>query len=212
MAYFTAKDFLLLEKRYRTNLINSLSGFKSLNLVGTVNAKGITNLSIVSSVIHLGANPAIMGFIIRPITVTRNTYDNILETGHFTFNHIKESFYQQAHQCSARYDDVTSEFEATRLSPIYKNKFPAPYVEQSSIQIGLAFKEKVEIKLNGTILIIGSVEEIYAPKEVIKEDGYIDLQQAGTITCAGLDAYHSTNKLKQLSYAKVDRPIIAKDF
>ena len=83
---------------------------------------------------------------------------------------------------------------------------------ESQIQIGISFKEKMDIHLNGTILIIGAIEEIYAPTGIIKEDGYIDLHQAGTITCAGLNAYHRTDKLKRLSYAKVDQPLTGKEF
>ena len=148
----------------------------------------------------------------RPTTVTRDTYNNILETGYYTFNHIQATFYQQAHQCSARYAPDVSEFEATGLSPLFKNNFPAPYVAASSIQIGLSFQEEIPIPLNGTLLMIGAVEEIYLPKEVIGEDGYVDIQQAGTITCSSLDAYHTTQKLKRLSYAKVDQSLLEKDF
>lgn len=46
-----------LEDRKRIALINSLSGFKSLNLIGTINNQGQTNLAIFNSVVHIGANP-----------------------------------------------------------------------------------------------------------------------------------------------------------
>jgi len=210
--YFSQEAFPNLEKRYRTRLINSLSGFKSLNLVATVSAKGATNLSLVSSVFHLGANPALMGFIMRPVSATRDTYNNILETGYYTFNHIQESFYQQAHQCAARYAPEASEFEATGLSPVFKNDFKAPYVAESNIQIGLSLQEQIPIPLNGTILIIGAVEEMYLPEEVVGADGYIDIGAAGSITCSGLDAYHTTQKLKRLSYPKVDKSLVEFDF
>lgn len=212
MKYFSSTDFVSLEKRYRTKLINSLSGFKSLNLIGTTNLKGIHNLSIVSSCIHIGANPPLMGFIMRPITVPRDTYSNIMKTGYFTMNHVASSFYQKAHQCSARYATTESEFAATGLSPTFKNEFPAPYVAESKIQIGLQFREQLDISINGTILIIGEIKEMYVPTEVIGVDGYIDIQRAGTITCSSLDAYHTTNKLKRLSYAKKDQPLVEKDF
>ena len=55
-----ADDLAQMEKRYRAQLINSLSGIKSANLVGTINKDRQTNLSIVSSVFHLGADPALM--------------------------------------------------------------------------------------------------------------------------------------------------------
>jgi len=212
MRHLTAKDFPALEQRYRTRLINSLSGFKSVNLVGTRNLEGIHNLSIVSSVVHLGANPALMGFIMRPVTVTRDTYHNILETGFYTFNHITPDFYQQAHQSSARYEVSISEFHEIGLHPVFKDNFLAPYVEESPIQIGLQFREKIDLPINGTVLIIGEIKEIYLPTDCIGKDGYVDIEKAGTIACSGLDAYHTSNKLKRLSYAKTDRPVQAIDF
>lgn len=212
MKHFSSNNLSQLDKRFRTMLINSLSGFKSVNLVGTSNKEGIHNLSVVSSVIHLGANPALMGFVMRPITVTRDTYLNIIETGVYTFNHLNSGIYQQAHQAAARYPSTISEFEAVGLSPTFKDAFKAPYVKESTIQIGLVFKEKMDIQLNGTVFIIGEIQEIYVPENCIQTDGYLDIQKAGTITCSGLDAYHSSNKLKRLSYAKTDRPITAVDF
>ena len=212
MKHLTTKDFSTLEQRYRTRLINSLSGFKSVNLVGTRNLAGTTNLSIVSSVVHLGANPALMGFIMRPITVTRDTYLNILETGFYTFNHITPNFYEQAHQSSARYGADISEFEATGLHPVFKDNFLAPYVQESPIQIGLQFREKIDLSINGTVLIIGEIKEVYLPVDCVGADGYVDIEKAGTIACSGLDAYHTSNKLKRLSYAKTDRPIQTIDF
>ncbi|PHN02654.1 flavin reductase family protein [Flavilitoribacter nigricans] len=209
MQRFQSKDIADLDKRYRTNLVNSLSGFKSVNLIGTVDAEGTTNVSVFSSVIHLGANPALMGFIMRPVSVTRDTYNNIMATGHYTFNHITADFFGKAHQSSARYPANISEFAAVDLTAQYKDDFPAPYVAESPIQIGLEFREQMEIQLNGTILMIGAVKELYVPEDCLQADGYLDIEKAGTITVSGLDAYHTTRKLARLSYAKADRALRA---
>ncbi|MCK7516855.1 MAG: flavin reductase family protein [Ignavibacteriales bacterium] len=77
----TKENILQFEKLYRTNLFNSLSGFKSANLIGTISKEGKTNLAIFSSVIHVGANPPLMGLLMRPVSVERHTYHNIKETG-----------------------------------------------------------------------------------------------------------------------------------
>lgn len=58
--HFTKQQINELEQRFRTNLINSLSGFKSANLIGTQDKLGNTNLAIVSSVFHLGAHPPLV--------------------------------------------------------------------------------------------------------------------------------------------------------
>ena len=206
------KDIVDLEQEYRRNLINSLSGFKSVNLVGTINSKGQTNLAIMSQIFHLGADPALMGLIIRPASVPRHSYENILETRYYTFNHIHSEILKQAHQTSARYEREQSEFEATDLIPEFSNYLPAPYVSQSKIKIGLEFKEEHLLKINNTILIIGEVIEIILPEECVAKDGLIDLFKAGSITSTGLDSYFSTKKEKRFTYAKANKQLDELEF
>ena len=199
--------FADLDKRFRTHFINSLSGFKSVNLIGTKSETDGLNLSVVSSVIHLGANPALMGFIMRPARVPRHTYENIKETGSYTFNHILPDFYKSAHQTSARYPKLVSEFAETGLTPEFSESIYAPYVKESRIKIGMQFLEEQLIKANGTILMIGEILEVFYPEACQLEDGFLDLEKAGTVTCSGLDAYHTTRKLARLSYAKTDKQV-----
>ena len=190
------------EKLYRTNFINSLSGFKSANLIGTISKEGKTNLAIFSSVIHVGANPPLMGFLMRPVSVERHTYNNIKETGFFTINHINKEIFKQAHQTSAGYDKEISEFDACGLTPEYRETIKAPYVKESKIKIGLKFVEEQEIKANGTIFIVGEIMEVIIPDDVVAKDGYADIEKAGTIAISCLDSYHETNRISRLSYAK----------
>ena len=99
--YFSFVDLMGLEQRYRAAFVNSLSGFKSVALIGTKDANGQTNLAIFNSFVHIGANPPYIGFISRPDSVDRHTLSNIMETGYYTINHINESIFRQAHQTSA---------------------------------------------------------------------------------------------------------------
>jgi flavin reductase (DIM6/NTAB) family NADH-FMN oxidoreductase RutF len=193
-----------MEQRKRAMLINSIGGFKFISLIGTIDENKKTNLAIFSSLFHLGANPALVGFIMRPDSVDRHTLSNILDTKVYTVNHINENIYKQAHQTSARYEKEISEFDATGLTPEYKNDFTAPYVKESNIQMGIIFKERIDIKINGTILIIGEIIQLYFPSDCIGEDGFVDIENANTITCSGLDSYHSTKRMDRLSYAKPD--------
>ena len=77
LTYFTSKDILEMETRFRAAFINSLSGFKSASLIGSVDKDGNTNLAIFSSVVHLGSNPALIAFINRPDSTSRHTLENI---------------------------------------------------------------------------------------------------------------------------------------
>ena len=72
--------FESLGKIPRLNLINSCMGYKSANLIGTISKDGRPNLAVFSSITHLGSDPALIGFILRPTTVPRHTYSNIKET------------------------------------------------------------------------------------------------------------------------------------
>lgn len=205
--HFTSETLLDLEKHERAHLINSLGGFKSLALVGTSDSKGNTNLAVFSSVFHVGANPPLIGMIFRPSPPERNTYSNIIETGFYTINHVNETIYKQAHQTSARYDKEISEFEITGLTPEYKDAFFAPYVTESNIQLGIEFKEKIDLTINNTILIIGKITQIYIPETCLSADGFVDIEKANTVTCSGLDSYHKTVQLDRLSYAKPNKEV-----
>lgn len=199
---FTKQNILEFEKLYRTNLFNSLSGFKSANLIGTISKEGKTNLAIFSSVIHVGANPPLMGLLMRPVSVERHTYHNIKETGYFTVNHINKEIYKQAHQTSARYDKDVSEFDECGLNPEYSGTNKAPYVKESTIKIGLRLVEEQEIKANGTIFIVGEIDELILPRDVIAKDGHVDIEKAEIVVISGLDSYHATKRIARLSYAK----------
>ena len=199
----TETDLIHMEQRKRAHLINSVGGFKSVSLIGTADLTGQTNLAIFSSIVHLGANPPLISFILRPDSVERHTLANILETGSYTINHLNEHIYKQAHQTSARYPKEVSEFEATGLSIEYKSNCKAPFVKESNIQLELDFKQRIDLTINNTILIIGEIKNIYFPEGCMQEDGFLDIEKAGTVTCSGLDSYHLSKSLERLPYAKV---------
>lgn len=207
MAHFTKKSLLELETLYRRNLMNTLLGFKNANLIGTRDKKGNENLAIFNSLVHLGANPPHIAFVMRPTTVERHTYDNIHETGFYTFNHVHTSFVEKSHQTSAKYPKEVSEFTACGLTPIYKNDFPAPFVAESQIQIGMKFVEAIFIPTNEVYLIIGEVQEFFLPDDCLRSDGFIDLQKAGTAVVSGLDAYYQAEAIARFSYARPEQEL-----
>jgi flavin reductase (DIM6/NTAB) family NADH-FMN oxidoreductase RutF len=196
-----------LDDRYRALFINSLSGFKSANLVGTQNANGMTNLSIVSSVFHLGANPPLVGMIMRPHSVRRDTLENILETGYYTLNQVNTHIFQKAHQTSARYQVDQSEFAEVGLTPSYENNIPAPFVAESKLNIGVKLIETQLLEVNKTELVIGEIIWVNVEDKSVREDGYIDIGTLNAVAVSSLDCYHQPGKLGRLSYAKPDKPV-----
>lgn len=200
--HFTKERINALEKHTRTHLINSLSGFKSANLIGTQDKQGNTNVAIVSSVIHLGAHPPLVGMIMRPNSVPRHTFENIIETGCYTINQVNKVIYKQAHQTSARYDKGDSEFDATGLTPEYLNEFTAPFVQESRLKYSVKYVEHQHLAVNGTELVIGEITDVYLDEAALQSDGFLDLQAIETVAVTGLDSYHTSNKLSRLPYAK----------
>ena len=194
-----------LDNRYRALFINALSGFKSANLIATCDNRKNTNLAIFTSVFHIGSSPPLLGMISRPHSVPRHTLENILQTGHYSINHVNESIIQQAHQTSARYDEEISEFQATGLSEQWDDDFPAPFVEQSRIQLGMKLREHHQLAINNSVMIIGEITHINIKDDVVHQDGYVDIERAGSIAISSLDSYHNTDLLSHLSYAKPDK-------
>ena len=90
MNSFNRIDIDKMSKIFRLNLINSITGYKSANLIGTKTDDKINNVAVFSSVTHLGSDPPLIGFITRPENGNRNTYNNILKNKLFTINHIKK--------------------------------------------------------------------------------------------------------------------------
>lgn len=204
MFKYSKDDITGLDRITRLTLINSITGYKPANLVGTCDKDGHTNLAIISSVVHLGSDPAYLAFVMRPLIGERHTMENIIATGFYTINHIHSNIAEKAHFTSADFPRDVSEFERCQLTPQYLDGFSAPFVSESRIKIGLSLAEKLDIKLNGTIMVIGHVEHIYMEEDYFDPITGLDLNRAGTICVSGLDSYHEVSKFVSFPYARVD--------
>lgn len=202
MQFFNQQDIYNLDKIYRINLINSCSGFKSANLLGTISPEGITNVAVFSSVTHFGSNPPTLGFVLRPTTVPRNTHKNLKNTGYFTINHIWESVIEDAHHTSAKYPEDISEFDMTDFEPEFKGKFKAPFVKNAPVQMSMKFIEEIYVPSNNVMLVVAQIQELYVKDELLQHDGLINLSLGNVATINGLDTYAIPKFKKQLTYQR----------
>ena len=205
MIYFNTKEMNSLEHLYKINLINSCSGYKSANLIATKSIENITNVAIFSSITHIGSSPPMLGFFLRPTTILRNTYENIMEASYFTINHIHEKILKDAHHTSAKYDKSISEFDVTNLETECKDNFYAPFVKDCPIQLSMKYIEEYDIKSNNTKLVIGEIQGLYIKENLLEEDGFINLSKGTIATINGLDGYAIPNLKQRFEY---QRPII----
>jgi flavin reductase (DIM6/NTAB) family NADH-FMN oxidoreductase RutF len=188
---------------YRANLINCLTGTKPAMLIGTTNVNGATNLALFNNIFHVGADPALIGYVQRPVDQSGDTYRNIINTKEFSINWANKEILEQAHQTSARYNDDISEFEVCGLTPEYLEGCKAPYVKECHINILLELVETIPVSINNTIIVIGKVKHILIPNALIKEDGNIDVNADNALSIVGLEQYYTTKFEQKMDYAKV---------
>jgi len=202
--FLASADLAALERRYRAALVNGITGYKPANLIGTVDRHGRSNLAIMSSLVHLGSNPPLLALVMRPDSVPRHTLDNILATAHYTVNHVAGAFIERAHQTAARYPREVSEFAAVGLGEHWRESFPAPFVDEASVRLGMTLRDHQPLAINGTHLVIGEVVSLEVPDECVHDDGSVDLAVADTVALAGLDRYYRPRGPKRMAYAKPD--------
>jgi flavin reductase (DIM6/NTAB) family NADH-FMN oxidoreductase RutF len=202
MQHFSKENINALATRYKNNLINSISGYKSANLIGTKSKTEITNLAVFNSVIHLGSNPALLGFILRPTTIPRHSYQNMKEKGVFTINHINLDQIEDAHHTSAKYAENISEFDQTNLEVEYKAECLAPFVKGAPVQIACRYVNDYLIKENDTLLVVGAIEHLFIQNEMLHQDGWVQLDKGQVVTINGLDGYALPKLISRFPYAR----------
>jgi flavin reductase (DIM6/NTAB) family NADH-FMN oxidoreductase RutF len=186
-------------------MINAITGIKPANLIGSQNAQGQYNLAVFSSVVHLGSNPALIGFVLRPYDkVPRHTWQNIKATGHYTINHVPATHTEAAHYTSAKFQQEVSEFERCGFFPEIIPGIEAPFVAESQLKMALSFETAIEIPLNGTTLVIGKIIHLSIPDEFIDPAGELDLQRAQSTGISGLNSYYSLEKIGQYPYVRLN--------
>jgi len=203
--YFSKADIENEDRIKRLNMINSISGIKPGNLIGTISNGGVTNLAIFSSIVHLGSQPGYFGFIVRPDSeVRRHTYENIQENGCFTVNHIHTNFIERAHYTSAKFEAEISEFDVCGLTEEYQYGFKAPFVKESTLKMAMKHVESVPIKSTNTVMVIGEIQHLIIPDHAMDAKGYIDLSLINDVGISGLNCYYSLKKIKELPYARTN--------
>lgn len=198
-----------LDRVKRINLINSVVGIRPINLIATQSKKGIDNLAIFSSLIHLGSSPAILGFISRPIGKTigkvrnRDTLNNIRENPLWTVNSIHEDFLKQAHSTSAKIPNDESEFDICKIEKQELNNFPIPFVAKSKIKIAMHLKEILPIETNGTFLIVGEVMQLMVTdKDAIDENGILKNEKLNLLGTIGCSSYYRCQKIEDYPFIR----------
>ncbi|WP_422091792.1 flavin reductase family protein [Tenacibaculum ovolyticum] len=200
---YTKQDLENLDKLTRLKIVNGITGIKPANLIATIDNDGNTNVAIFSSVVHLGSNPPLLGFVTKLQMNGAHTFQNIKQNGVYTINHIHPEFTEQAHYTAASFDKNTSEFERCGLTEEYIDNFKAPFVKESEFKMGMCFKEAITIPSNEATLVVGEIESIMLP-DCAMVNGDINLEEAESVGISGLNSYYEVKKIANYPYAKVE--------
>ncbi|WP_066758897.1 flavin reductase family protein [Crocinitomix algicola] len=193
-----------LDRKFRLNLINSITGIKPANLIGTRSKIGEDNVAIFSSVVHLGSYPAQIGMVMRPQNDgLKDTYANILETEFYTINHITESFIEKAHYTSAKLPKAQSEFDRMNLKRSFIDGFFAPFVGESKVKIGMKFLESINLP-NGCIFVVGEVVLVDLPDDLLNEKGQLNLTAYEAVGIGGLNNYYALTPVANYPYVRIN--------
>ena len=192
------------ERFYKTNFFNTLSGIRSPFLLGTKSEKGISNLAIFNSIVHVGAKPPTLGLIFRPEVdnVRRHSLENIKEMGYFTLNLLNESILDSGHQTSAKYAEHVNEFQEVGLHEYYSATCGAPYVVESKLRIGLKPLEYHPIQANATLFMVAEIFEIFTDSQVVKSCGSLDHEKLNTLLVSGLEDYYKPTFIQKKDFAR----------
>ena len=207
MREFDHSTIASMSKVPRLNLINSVTGYKSANLIGTVSSDKILNVAVISSVTHLGSNPPMLGFMIRPMpTAPKDTYKNIKENHYFTVNSITKTMIADAHHTSANYQPGISEFEKTNLEAEFLDFLNVPFVKGSPVQLLCKYLNEYPILENGCIHLIASIEKVYVKDELLQDDFSVQLDLGEIVAINGIDGYALPQLINRFEYAHPDQP------
>lgn len=200
---FDRTDLSDTDTHFRTQFINSLPGLKPLVMVGTLHQSGIPNLALFNSVVHIGADPPLLGMIVRPDTVARHTLENIKRQRKYSLNVVHKEIISKGHQTSARLPSDLSEFDDAGLQLQWRDNFAElPFVKECPIQIAMSLADIIRIPANQTLLVIGQVEKVWLPEEWVLSDGTVDHFLAQSAVSLGLNRYGTGEFALYLPYAK----------
>ena len=96
---------------------------------------------------------------------------------------------------------------ATGLTEHHEGAFHAPFVAESRFRLGLELAERLDIAINGTILILGKVVLVQVDEAALAADGSIDLVGLEMVASTALDTYFGVSPLARLAHAKPDLPV-----
>jgi len=176
------------DRSWRINFVNSLIGPKNLHVLLTRSPQGVVNAAIFNSGLHIGSSPPYVGFLLRPTSVPRHTYENLRHFPYATLNAVSRSFFEKAHATHAKLPPEESEASRFGLTLHIEPGEPLPYLAESPLTAQLRWVEEHLLTVNKTRLLVFAVQMVRVKAEP-DPDGFVRLDALDLVAGSGCDAY-----------------------
>jgi flavin reductase (DIM6/NTAB) family NADH-FMN oxidoreductase RutF len=195
----SSEEIANLDRSYRRDFINRITGAKAAWILGSFHPDFGENLALFSSVVHVGANPPLIGIVFRPSLNRLHSLRNISETKLFSLNSLPFSLHKEMHSASANWDEDVNDFQICGLQKVAGLDHPIPLIKEATVRMLLEPKEKIRIQSNSTHFLVSEIKKI--------EIGYSRLDSEelplpdGLTYVSGLDLYCNVESVESMPYA-----------
>tara|TARA_B100000029_G_scaffold437747_1_gene453157 strand:- start:4329 stop:4949 length:621 start_codon:yes stop_codon:yes gene_type:complete len=110
---------------------------------------------------------------------TKDTLDNIRETGEFAVNIVSEDIAEKMVDCSTDFEPEISEFDIAKLTPLTCQKIKAPMVKESKVRFECILNKIVSIgkpEPGGGFVVIGTIVLFHIDDDIYN-DGKINIEK-----------------------------------
>lgn len=154
---------------------------RPIAFVSTISKEGIPNLAPFSYFNGVCSKPPTIMFAPSRRGYdgkTKDTLNNIQETGEFVVNIVSEDFAEQMVRCSTDYDPEVNEFEISRLTPLPSHRVGPPRVGESRVNFECKLNQVIPVgdgSPGSGFVVIGTIV-LFHVDDSVYEDGHISLE------------------------------------
>ncbi|MEE8437728.1 MAG: flavin reductase family protein, partial [Candidatus Neomarinimicrobiota bacterium] len=109
---------------------------------------------------------------------TKDTLNNIRETGEFVVNIVSETFAEKMVACSTDFDATIDEFKISGLSPVSSNKIKPPRVKEALVNFECKLNQIIQVggELPGSGFVVLGTIVLFHVQESVYDQGHINLE------------------------------------
>lgn len=155
---------------------------RPIALVSTRSKDGVNNLAPFSFFNGVCANPPTIMFAPARRAYdgkTKDTLNNIKDTGEFAVNIVSETFTEEMVACSTDYDESVDEFQVSGLTPVLCKKIKPARVKEALVSFECRLNQIIPVGGNqpGSGFVVLGTIVLFHVDESVYQGGHINLEK-----------------------------------